>query len=103
MIPENQMKLVLLEEFKKAYRYQNFYYESCETLSSLIKRAIDYYQSKGLEVPDRRELYALVEGLDSVVQKHDEFAKTILPDETLQGDEHRRFRRGLDRASRPVL
>ncbi|GEM_PF-4581801 len=83
MIPENQMKLALLEEFKKAYRYQSFYFEECEALSSLIQRAIQYYQKQGLEVPNRQELYRLAEALQGVVDKHEEFKRSVLPDDSL--------------------
>lgn len=78
MILESQVKLALLEEYKKAVRYQNFYYESCEALGSLIQRAVEYYQAQGLEIPDRADLYKLIEGLHSVVGKHSDFKESVL-------------------------
>lgn len=84
MTPENQVKLALLEEYKRAVRYQEFYYQECEVLSSLIQRAIQYYQRQGLEIPNRQELYRLVEVLQGVVDKHGEFKKSVLSDDTYQ-------------------
>jgi hypothetical protein len=79
MTPENQVKLALLQEYKKAVRYQDFYSEGCEVLSGLIEQAVRYYREHGLDIPERDKLYRLAEGLEALSQKHLEFAKTILP------------------------
>jgi hypothetical protein len=83
MTPENQMKMALLEEFKKAYRYQNFYYESCEVLGSLLRSAVEFYREQRLEIPNKSEVYRLVEELDEIIGRHSEFKKTILPNASL--------------------
>ena len=87
MMPENQVKLALLEEYKKAMRYQDFYYEEVEVLSSLIRRAVQYYERQGLDIPERQEVHKLMEGLLAVVEKHSEFKNTVLPDESKHRDD----------------
>jgi hypothetical protein len=79
MTPENQVKLALLQEYKKAVRYQDFYYNGCEVLAGLIKNAVQYYSEHGLEIPDRAKLYRVAEGLNTLSENHLEFAKSILP------------------------
>ena len=87
MIPENKVKLALLQEYEKAMRYQDFYFAQIEVLSSLIRGAIHYYESRGLEIPDRQQVNRLVEGLLTAVEQHKEFKASVLPAESYHRDE----------------
>jgi len=73
-------------------RYQDFYFQECEVLSGLIEGAIRYYRKQGLEVPDRAEIYRLIEAFQGVTNKHSDFKKSLLSPNAGQLDDITRRR-----------
>jgi hypothetical protein len=67
IVDEYQVKLEILEEWRKALRCERLYCDLVELNSGLLDEILSYYKSQGLKVPNPQKVNRLMQKLVEIV------------------------------------